>query len=391
MSTRDTTGAAERSAAERATRRAAHGDEVGAPGLAEALVGAGEYHHPDPLPGRPEVGVLMLKPGIVLAADALTELAARVAECGYRITDARVVPAAVVKRDGLLRRHYHDHWAMAEAGVLLPQERAQLAERYEAAGFVARFGRAPADLPVVPAYQLAAWLGIAPARVGAWAEAAAHRWGVDSGALLGCNEVGELADVQLLPDLAEIVTADEQATLGADVPAAPLFVLNPQLPLLAAWWEDGGDPTVVALLRPASPAPVPWAAMRTAFLGTGAADRWPAGSLRGDILHGASALHYRDGIEMGAARNGVHLSNGAVEAMRESVVWFDADPAGTALGAALAAAGIEPAAVLAAVLVEDGTGRHPIAQATAHLQVADAAARLIGGRLLAADGSPVRV
>ena len=169
------------------------------------------------------------------------------------------------------------------------------------------------------------------------------------------------------------------------------------MPLLASWWEDGPDPTVVALIGAVSPESLPYERMRRDFLGTGAPSNWPPGSLRGDILHGVSALRYRPGIEAGAARNGVHLSNGAVEAMRETVVWFGVGPEATALGAALRAAGCDPLEMLDAVLVEEpgGGGRasrlRPIAEVTAHLDVAEAVDRLRGRRLYGADGRSGRL
>jgi len=383
------------SAAVRRARRASHGDPAGAPGLAGAVLAGDDYHHPDPAEDAPETGVLMLKPGVVLTAAALGELAERVAECGHRITRARIVDPDEIRRRGLLRRHYHDHWAMAAEGVLQPSEAATLVRRYEEAGFVQRFGRSPAQVPVVPALVLAERLGIDPGHVGSWAEAAAARHGVDTGALLACNEVGELADVQVLADLGELAGPDGPAVpVPPDGLSPPLFVLNPQLPLLASWWEDGPDPTFVALVRPVSADPLDHAALRRQFLGTGSPSAWPPGSLRGDLLAGVSALHYRAGIVAGAARNGVHLSNGAVEAMREAVVWFDLDPATTALGSALRAVGCDPQQVLDAVLVEDaptgdrGLALRPVAEVTAHLGAVEAAARLRGRRLFGADGRP---
>lgn len=328
----------------------------------------------------------MLKPGMVVSDEGLAELADRLAATGYGIAELRTFTPAEVRAGSLIRRHYHDHFAVARAGTLLPDERARLAEIYATPAFVERFGD-PASLPVVPSEALADRCGVPAAVIGAWAARAAAAHGVDSGQPLACNEVGELADVQLLVRW-EDLEVDGDRVPRDDGPRPPLFVLNPQMALLASWWEDGPDATVVARLAVTGAHPWPWAQMRGAFLGTGSPSAWPEGSLRRDLLEGRSALHYRDGVAMGAARNGVHLSNGPIEALRELAVWFDVAPGDTVIGRRLLDAGLDPDAVLDAVYVEDAEGLHALAGRSAGLDLDGLVALLRAGRLYPAHKLP---
>jgi hypothetical protein len=316
-------------------------------------------------------GVLMLKPGVVASDQAMAELAMRLDRFGYAMGDVRTIPFAQVRERRLLRRHYHDHFEVARAGRLLPDEHTRLIELHDTATFRRDFGD-PAAIDVVSTDVVAEGCGVDPSTIARWAEDAATRYGIDSGHPLACNEVGELADVQLLP-----VTLT-----GAD---RPVFVVNPQMLSLARWWEDGPDDTVVALVRPSRLDPRPWPRVRSDFLGTGSPAGWPTGSIRRDMLDGRSALRYRDGIEMGIARNGVHLSNGPIEALRELSVWFDRAPGDLAVGSMLIDAGLDLDAILAAVYLEDETGVHALSGRTAHLDVPALVAVLRGARLLRAD------
>ena len=316
-------------------------------------------------------GVLMLKPGVVASDDGLTDLAGRLDRFGYALLDVRTIPFEVVRERRLLRRHYHDHFEVARVGRLLRDERARLIGLHDNDGFRQEVGD-PATIEIVSAGEVTARCGVDPATIARWAEDAAGRYGIDTGHPLACNEVGELADVQLLP--VDLTGAGQ-----------PLFVVNPQMLSLAAWWEDGPDDTVVALVGVRRPDPRPWSQVRADFLGTGAPARWPPGSIRRDMLDGTSALRYREGIAMGIARNGVHLSNGPIEALRELSVWFDRRPEDLAVGRTLIDAGLDPVAVLDAVYLEDATGVHAIAERTAHLGLDELLAVLRDARLLRAD------
>ena len=324
---------------------------------------------PGPVDDDP-AGVLMLKPGVVASDVAMRELFLRLRVFGYEMVEVRTIEHEVVRDKGLLRRHYHDHFEVARAGRLLPEERARLLSIHDNDSFRAMVGD-PAEIPVMSAFALAAQPGLDLGTIRAWAEDASSRFGIDTGHPLACNEVGELADVQLL--------VDERVRAG------PVFVLNPQMASLASWWEDGPDPTVVAVIARERLHPFTWAEVRSRFLGTGPPARWPVGSIRRDMLDGRSALRYRDGIEMGIARNGVHLSNGPIEALRELSVWFDRSPDDTTIGRALGAAGIDPHAVLDAVFLEDATGVQAISHRTAHLGLDELVEVLRGARLLRAD------
>lgn len=316
-------------------------------------------------------GVLMLKPGVVATDEALAELAARLDAFGYAPADVRTIPFARVREQGLLRRHYHDHFEVARAGRLLPAERRRLLELHDTPAFRRDHGD-PAAIEVLGTDAAAARCGVAPAAIARWAEDAADRHGIDTGHALACNEVGELADVLLLP----------VALTGA---SRPVFVVNPQMLSLAAWWEDGPDDTVVALVLARRADARPWSEVRARFLGTGPPARWPPGSIRRDVLDGRSALRYRDDITMGVARNAVHLSNGPIEALREQCVWFGRHAADLAVGRQLAEAGLDVDAVLDAVFVEDATGVHALSGRTAHLDVPEVIEVLRGARLRRAD------
>lgn len=327
-----------------------------------------------------ELGVLMLKPGIVLSPTGRRELDERLARWGYRIGDERTVEAAVVRDRRLIRRHYHDHFEVARVGRLLPAEHDRLRTVYDTPSFRGAYGD-PATIPVVPALALA---GAHPhlltlRTIGAWADQAARRYGIDTDHPLASHEVGELADVMLLPG-----GADALGRIEGFASTASCFVLNPQMGSLAAWWEDGPDATVVFTVQ-ARANRCAWSELRADFLGTGAPARWPPGSLRRDLLDGRSALHYRAGIEMGIARNGVHLSNGPIEALRELSVWFDRRPEDTPAGRVLAEAGLDVDAVLAATYLADGAGTDALSARTEGVSLRDLAGRLIGARLLRAD------
>jgi hypothetical protein len=292
------------------------------PGVA-GMVAGGAYAHPDlRVQTIATFGILLFKPGTVVTAEALESLAERAAECGYSVVRGRTVSAGELRATGLARRHYGAHWEIARAGRLQPEERLALLRIYDRPEFGERFGLSVCDVEVLPVLEYVRRSGTAIETINAWSEASADAHGLSSGGLDGPNELGDLTYVNLY--------------VPADGAQPPVFLLNPHMPSVTAWFEHGPTPLVALLLGAADGTDaLAWSRMRAEFSGGPDPATSPLGSLRRDMYEGLWALRYVDDIHAGRARNGVHLSNGPVEAVREASIWFAIGPEQTATGRAL--------------------------------------------------------
>lgn len=308
----------------RAVRRIPHPERHGSPGLARVLT-EGRYDHPELAAGMvAPFGVLLFKPATIVTAEVLEGLAGRAAECGYSVVSARTVTPAELVANGTVRRHYAAHWEVARAGRLQPDERLRLLRIYDRREFEDRFGISAAEVPVLPVLEFVSRSAIPLDAINAWSEASANANGLNSGTFDGPNEVGDLTYVNLFefPD-------------GSD---RPVFLLNPHLPSVTTWFEHSPTPLVAVQLGSADDGALPWARMRAEFCGGSDPSTSPPGSLRRDMWDGLWPLRYVDEIDVGRSHNGVHLSNGPVEAVREAWIWFGVAPEETTTGRTLLAA-----------------------------------------------------
>ena len=159
-----------------------------------------------------------------------------------------------------------------------------------------------------------------------------------------------------------------------------MFLLNPHLPSVTSWFERSPTPLLAALLGSADDDALPWARMRAEFCGGSDPGTAAPGSLRRDMWDGVWPLRYADGIEVGRSHNGVHLSNGPVEAVREASIWFGIAPGETEAGRMLVAAcGGDTDLLDAPYLRSEGRTR-VLVDVTRDLSPTEAARVLAGGQ-----------
>jgi hypothetical protein len=359
------------SVAARRLRRVPGADACASPGV-ETVLTAGRWvgSVTAELPADGDSGVLLVKPSVRATPEFLREIVQRVAECGYGVVEARAIPASRIRELALARAHYRSHCDFAERGQLTPAERAALLRIYGTPEFEAVHGRRARDIPVLPVERFIAESGIPREFISRWSDASTAARGLDSGALDGPNELGDDKYVNLFSD-------------PRWTPDGPIFLINPHMPSVLRWWEESPSPRVAMLLARMSPQALPWPRLRAEFCGASDGARALPGSLRRDGLEGILAVPVDPGEKVDRTRNVIHLSNGPVEAIRETALWFDRpveeQPAGRAL---MAGAGVNAAALLErAYLSVDGSAR-PFTGATAGLSVSEAAERISRGRLL---------
>ena len=353
----------------RAIRRIPQPELHASPGLTRVLT-EGSYDHPQLAPGiMSRFGVLLFKPATIVTAEVLDDLARRAGECGYSVVAARSLTPAELVASGAVRRHYAAHWEIAQAGRLQPDERLRLLRIYDRPQFDDRFGIAASDVPVFPVLEFASRSAIPLDTINEWSEASANAHGLNSGCLDGPNEVGDLTYANLFE--------------FPDRSASPVFLLNPHMPSVTTWFEHSPTPLVALLLGTADDEALPWARMRAEFCGGSDPSTAPLGSLRRDMWEGFWPLRYVDEIEVGRAYNGVHLSNGPVESVREAAIWFEIAPEETATGRTLlAACGGKPDFLHAEYLCFEGRTR-VLVDVTRDLSTAEAARVLAAGKRLA--------
>lgn len=328
----------------------------------------GRYDHPELRPSTiGSFGVLLSKPATIMTPAVLDGLAERAAECGYAVVAARMVTASELAAEGTMRRHYAAHWDIAREGRLQPEERLRLLDVYDRPGFEDRFGVAAVDVPVVPILEYVAGSGISLDAINDWSEASADAHGLNSGTFDGPNEVGDLTYVNLFKP--------------SDGSRPPVFLLNPHLPSVTSWFERSPTPLLAALLGSADDNALPWARMRAEFCGGSDPSTALPGSLRRDIWDGVWPMRYVDGIDVGRSHNGVHLSNGPVEAVREASIWFGIAPDETEAGRTLVAACEGNADLLDAPYLRYEGRTRVLVDITRDLSAADAARVLAGGQV----------
>ncbi|MFJ8162620.1 hypothetical protein ACIRBY_17090 [Streptomyces sp. NPDC096136] len=359
----------------RELRRVPDADACASPGL-ESVLRTGLWRHPDASCGPVDAaGVVLFKPGMAVGTATLRELARRLADCGYRAERARVLEDEEIVGRGLAGDHYLPHAELARRGTLTAEERIAFLRVYDRPEFRARFGARPQDLPVECAYGLLAGGRLTVERLEAWSTASAELRGLDSGAVDGPNEIGDCLFVNVYADPAR--------------PAEPpVLVINPHMPGVLGQLEDTGHRAVAVLVSPAGALALPWARMRREFCGVTDPARALPGSLRGDALAGLFPLSGPAGEPVRRTNNGVHLSNGAIEALQDARTWFGLRPDGTAAGQALRASGLDPDAVLARPFLERAGRRRAVATLTDGLGAGEAAAALAAARLCEVDGFP---
>ncbi|MFE2154250.1 hypothetical protein ACFXAO_29870 [Streptomyces lavendulae] len=359
----------------RELRRVPDADACASPGL-ESVLRTGLWRHPDAPPGPVDAaGVVLFKPGMAVGASTLRELARRLADCGYRADRARVLEDEEIVGGGLAADHYLPHAELARRGTLTAEERIAFLRVYDRPEFREVFGARPQDLPVECAYDLLAGGRLSVERLEAWSTASAELRGLDSGAVDGPNEIGDCLFVNVYRD--------------PERPAEPaVVVINPHMPGVLGQLEDTGHRAVAVLVAPAGARPLPWARMRREFCGVTDPARALPGSLRGDALAGLYPLSGPAGEPVRRTNNGVHLSNGAIEALQDARTWFGLRPDGTAAGQALRAAGLVPETVLARPFLEQAGRRRAVATLTDGLGAGAAAAALTAARLCEVDEFP---
>ncbi|MFF4579583.1 hypothetical protein [Streptomyces sp. NPDC001389] len=359
----------------RELRRVPDAEACASPGL-ESVLRTGLWRHPDAPCGPVDAaGVVLFKPGMAVGAATLRELARRLADCGYRAERARVLEDEEIVGRGLAADHYLPHAELARRGTLTAEERIAFLRVYDRPEFRDRFGARPQDLPVECAYGLLAGGRLTVERLEAWSTASAELRGLDSGAVDGPNEIGDCLFVNVYAD--------------PERPGEPpVLVINPHMPGVLGQLEDIGHRAVAVLVSPAGARPLPWARMRREFCGVTDPARALPGSLRGDALAGLFPLSGPAGEPVRRTNNGVHLSNGAIEALQDARTWFGLRPDGTAAGQALRASGLDPDAVLARPFLEHAGRRRAVATVTDGLGAGAAAAALAAARLCEVDGFP---
>ncbi|MDX3230407.1 hypothetical protein [Streptomyces sp. ME19-01-6] len=345
------------------------------PGL-ETVLDEEVWTHPGAWPADGEAapvaadGVIVFKPGVSVLSEMLTELADRLAECGYRASRARILSGDDIRRQDLASHHYRPHVDLAERGVMSVQERAAFLRLYDRPEFVERFGARAWELPVLPAREVIGTLGVPAALLDRWSQESTLRHGLDSGAVDGPNGIGDCLYVNVFQD---------PGYHGGQA----FVVLNPHLPGVLDQLRAATHQAVAVLVHAQSRTPLPWHRMRREFCGSTDPARALPGSLRGDAWAGVLPLRNLDGTPVQRTNNGVHLSNGAVEALQDAMTWFGLRPGRTAVGQSLRRMGLDPERLLESPFVVLDGQRRAVQEVTDGLDAAAAARALRGGRLLA--------
>ncbi|MHC3470891.1 hypothetical protein ACYF6T_19570 [Streptomyces sp. 7R007] len=315
------------------------------PGLSRVLRDGG-WRNPCPAAGPvPDpAGVMLFKPGMVITPVVLHEVAERLAESGYVADRARVVTSAEIRSRHLAPRHYLPGMRFARDASLTRHERERFLAVYDRPGLTELYGVRADELPVVAAYDVIERQGLAAAALDDWATRSALHHGLDSGRLDGPNCIGDCLHVNVLH--------------GVDGWAGgPVAVLNPHVPGLVARMEARETSAVAILVRARSATPLPWWRVRRELCGATDPAKALPGSLRGDAAAGLLPLARFDGTPVTKVNNGVHLSNGAMEALHDAWTWFDIAPDTTVGGRVLSAAGLSAQELLSAAFVTDADGR----------------------------------
>jgi len=358
----------------RRLRRVPDADACGRAAV-EDVLNAGRWLHPDAaaLADEETQGVLVVKPSVGATPAFIRDIVERAAECGYAVVEARAVAAAEVRDRGLARAHYHSHCAFAERGGLSPAERAALLRIYGTSEFEGLYGRPAAAVPVVPVERFLAESGTPREIIQDWSDTSTAARGLDSGALDGPNELGDDKYVNLF--------TDPRWTAGGAV-----FLINPHMPSVLAWWESSPSPRVALLLARKSAHALSWTRLREEFCGASDGARARPGSIRRDGLEGVLPVPVEPGEAVDRTRNVIHLSNGPIEVLRETALWFERPVhEQSAARPLMAATGLDAKALLErSLLAVDGTVR-PFTGATAGLTVLETVARINRGRVLPAE------
>ncbi|MFE2886889.1 hypothetical protein [Streptomyces sp. NPDC059272] len=340
------------------------------PGLSRVLRD-GSWRNPRLVAGTvPDpAGVMLFKPGMAITPRLLSEIAERLAESGYVADRARVVTSSEIRSRGLASRHYRPGMRFARDANLTSHERARFLAVYDRPGSTALYGVPGHELPVAAAYDVIERRGLAPEALDDWATRSALHHGLDSGRLDGPNCVGDCLHVNVLH--------------GVDGWAGgPVAVLNPHVPGLVARMEARETTAVAILVRARSATPLPWWRVRREVCGVTDPAKALPGSLRGDAAAGLLPLARFDGAPVTKVNNGVHLSNGAMEALHDAWTWFDIAPDTTVGGRVLSAAGLSAQALLTEAFVRDTDGRRrAVSVLTDGLDLTDARDVLVGAGL----------
>lgn len=284
------------------------------PGL-ECLLSA-EYRHP----GRPSSGeraecLVLIDPRMRVTADTLREFAARAAECGYVIRTARRFGGADIARRRLAYLHYLPHAQNADEASLDVFERARLLAIYDVPAFAARH-RCPApEVEVVATERFRRDHGVPTGVISNWSRASTGRRGLDSGALDGPNRLGDCLSVNVFQD---------RRYAGG----RPFFLVNPHMIDVLGAFEAPAAECCLFHLQAQSPMALPLGRLRAELCGATDPARAHPGSIRGDALAGLYPLRGADGTPVARWNNGIHMSNGAWEAVRELRLWFGVDRRG---------------------------------------------------------------
>jgi hypothetical protein len=352
----------------RKARTVADAGSCDSPGLENVLTD-GSWTHPRARRGPADVaGVMLVKPGMRAGPGALREIGHRIAECGYRAERARVITAAEIERDDLAARHHGAHSALAVRGRMSPLERIAYLTIYDKPAFAERFGSTAAEVDVFPTGVVIEKLGVPVTTLMRWSMLETARHNLNSGAVDGPNGIGDYLFVSVFRD------PDYHG-------GRPFAVLNPHMPGVLAEFSSGSG-AVAVQISPVCDDALPWWRMRKEFCGVTDPREALPGSVRGDALAGLLDVSGEDGRPVRRINNGVHLSNGAVEALRDGWTWLRLAPDDTRAGQVLRAAGVPPWSVITKPFLVIGQTRRVAQELTDHLDAERAAAVLSSGTLI---------
>jgi len=334
------------------------------PGL-EEVMRTGSWAHPAiPPGGERRSGVLVFKPGARVSAEGLMDIAGRLAECGYRAEAARAVTSDRIRGLGLAARHHGAFAELAERGSPTEEDRATLLRLYGTEECVARFGP-PEKLPVLSAREAVTELGVPVGLLIEWNRRASLRHGIDSPHPDGPSHIGEclFAQVMMHPDYNG---------------GSAFVVLNAHMPRILAEFESAD--ALAVTVGAASRTPLPWPRVRREFCGATDPALALPGSVRGDALAGLLELGDISGRPLQRTANGIHLSNGAFESLKDAWVWFGVDPETADDGRHLAESGIDVRRLVDSPFVELAGRRRAVQEVTNGLGARQAAEVLADAR-----------
>ncbi|MGW0582511.1 hypothetical protein ACWD25_42790 [Streptomyces sp. NPDC002920] len=310
------------------------------------------------------VGVLVFKPGTLVSETSLTEVAVRLAECGYRVGNARVIPYEEIRRRRLGERHHGAYAELAARGQMSEEERQTFLETYGGPECVERFGPIE-QLPVFAAQEAIDELGLPVDLLNRLNTEATLRHGVDSPGPDGPSRVGDSL-------FAQVITHPEYHG------GLPFVVLNAHMPRILAEFHSAD--ALALTIHTASRTPLPWPRVRREFCGVTDPALALPGSVRGDALAGLFPLAQRGGKPFERTSNGIHLSNGAFECAKDAWNWAGVPPETTPAGQALIARGLSPLALVSSPFVIVDGHRRVVQELTAGLEADKIADVLAAGR-----------